>query len=160
MKLSIQNQAIVDAFDEGLWVDSEGNIFGKSGKQLSGYIDEQGYRCVTLNKAYGRTSIRTHRLIAYSLYGDAMFEGGMLIRHLDDNKLNNHPSNLFIGTASENARDRMFRGKLHANQVKVIYNSALGPQDLARIFNVTTSTIYDIRNGKTWSDITNHKVAQ
>lgn len=157
MRLGIQNQAIVDAFNNGLTVNvKNGKVFGKSGKELLPYVNRRGYRVITLDTKNGRSAIKLHRIVAYALYGNDMFENNMVVRHLDDNLENNHPTNLFLGTHSENQLDRMKRFKLHANQVKVIYNSGLSRRELSDMFDISLNTVSRIRNGHTWSDITNH----
>ena len=48
--------------------------------------------------------------------------------------------------------------KLFPKDVLEIYNDNRSSYDeLAEIFDVTTSTIYDIKTGHTWSKVTGHK---
>ncbi len=48
---------------------------------------------------------REHRVVALLTYGHDVVRPGVLIRHLDGDKLNNSPSNLLPGTQQENSRD-------------------------------------------------------
>ena len=48
---------------------------------------------------------REHRVVALLHYGPELVKPGVLIRHLDGNKLNNVPSNLLPGTPQENSTD-------------------------------------------------------
>jgi hypothetical protein len=51
------------------------------------------------------TKIYAHRLQAYKKFGDAMFEDGIMVRHLDGNPANNSWDNIEIGTQSDNMMD-------------------------------------------------------
>lgn len=57
----------------------------------------------------GRKSLLVHRLVALAFIGPPPFDGA-LVRHLDDDPLNNHPSNLAYGTKADNARDMVRNG--------------------------------------------------
>jgi hypothetical protein len=50
--------------------------------------------------------ILVHRLVAYQKFGDQIFDPGLVVRHLDGNQRNNCPSNLEMGTMSQNMLDR------------------------------------------------------
>jgi hypothetical protein len=52
---------------------------------------------------------RLHRAIAEVVYGPIPADA--VVRHLDDDKLNNHPSNLAIGTHTDNMRDASRNGR-------------------------------------------------
>lgn len=49
------------------------------------------------------------------------------------------------------------RGKLNAEGALKIYKSRLPHVELARRFNVHHTTISNIKNGVTWSNVTGHK---
>ncbi len=51
------------------------------------------------------TFIPVHKFVAYKKYGDRAFENGIMIRHLDNNHLNNADDNIALGTAYDNAMD-------------------------------------------------------
>lgn len=48
-----------------------------------------------------------HRVVAFRKYGEIVFEKGIMVRHLDGNKLNNTPNNLAIGYNQDNVNDHM-----------------------------------------------------
>jgi len=48
-----------------------------------------------------------HRLVALKTYGPSAAIPGIVVRHIDGNKVNNNPSNLILGTQSDNARDHV-----------------------------------------------------
>ncbi len=62
-----------------------------------------GFRTVWDNK---RVWVKVHRLQAYQLFGDKIFEPGVVVRHLDSDTKNNSLSNIAIGTYKDNHMDR------------------------------------------------------
>ena len=58
-------------------------------------------------KVDGRVrNVEVHRIAAYQLYGEKIFQDGIEVRHLDGNHGNNVPDNLALGTPSQNSMDR------------------------------------------------------
>lgn len=51
--------------------------------------------------------IQEHRVVAFNKFGLVALSGGVIIRHLDGNKLNNSPENLALGTHQDNKDDHM-----------------------------------------------------
>ena len=73
--------------------------------------DNQGYLRVTLMHASGERQQRgVHQIVARAFLG-RMPRGATLVRHLDDNKANNHVSNLAYGTVADNLGDRRRNGR-------------------------------------------------
>jgi hypothetical protein len=54
---------------------------------------------------------RVHQLVAEAFHGSR--PDGLVIRHLDGDKMNNRATNLRYGTSSENAQDRLEHGRHH-----------------------------------------------
>lgn len=86
---------------------------------------------------------------------------GLEACHNDNNKLNNRLSNLRYGTRSSNQMDRVVHGtsnrgerhslaKLTRAQVKAIRLSDKPASELAVRYDVTESTIGDVRRRKSW----------
>jgi hypothetical protein len=69
-------------------------------KVLKGKINNKGYRCYNIDEI----SYRCHYLVIFSFTGQR--PNGMLIDHIDRDKLNNHISNLRYVTPKENSRNR------------------------------------------------------
>lgn len=65
-----------------------------------------GYNRFTFGPKCNRLTIRTHRLQAFQSFGDAIYQEGIVCRHLDGNPLNNAASNIALGTQSDNMMDR------------------------------------------------------
>ncbi len=107
-----------------------------------------------------------HKLAAYQKYGEAAFEEGIVVRHLDNNSLNNELDNIAIGSQSDNMMDRPVeerkRHALHAwdgrrhftdEQIKMIRSSSQSGKSLARDLGVAKTIIHDIRNLKTYRHV-------
>lgn len=78
-------------------------------KILRGGMTKDGYPRVWLTRNNRRTEYRVSRLVCAAWHGPC--PEGMECRHLDDNKLNNTPSNLRWGTRSENTYDKVRNGR-------------------------------------------------
>ena len=82
------------------------NLKGKELKQSKG---KRGYFYVVLTKERKEKTFTIHRLVALAFIGEPPFPGADC-RHWDDNKENNHVSNLRWGTRSDNAQDSIRNG--------------------------------------------------
>lgn len=88
---------------KGYYVDQDGNAFGPRG-QLRPWLNARRYLWFTfrgVNNELMRSQV--HRQQAFQLYGKAIYDSGIVVRHLDGNKLNNCASNIAIGTYSQNS---------------------------------------------------------
>jgi hypothetical protein len=84
---------------------------GKDVTRLDGMLIAQrasasGYQVFTFGTKKARKKCQTHRLQAWQKFGEKMYEGGIVCRHLDGDSQNNHWDNIAIGTQSENMLDR------------------------------------------------------
>lgn len=100
---------MVYAFEKGYSVDENGNVFYKN-KKRSLNLSKRGYYNFTVRLKQPNckdvlTRVFVHRLQAYQIYKELMFVEGVEVRHLDNNKQNNSPLNIGIGTHSENMLD-------------------------------------------------------
>lgn len=68
------------------------------------------YPYVTLSNEFVRKQIAIHKIVAELFIGPC--PEGQLVRHLDDNRENNHVSNLTYGTYSDNTQDAIRNGKI------------------------------------------------
>ena len=79
----------------------------------------QGYPCVNLSNNLVNKRFAIHRVIAELFIGPR--PDGQMVRHLDDDKENNHASNLAYGTHLDNVADatrngRMAKGDKHGSK--------------------------------------------
>ena len=91
-------------------VGEDGTIIGPSGKILKWSADQ--YPRVSLYPASVKGYV--HIMVAETYLGPKPFAKAMVL-HRDDDKQNNHHSNLKWGTATENNNDR-YRNKALASQ--------------------------------------------
>lgn len=69
-------------------------------KELKGSIQNRGYRYIQLNRNKKRINFLFHQQVAYHFIGER--PEGLVIDHIDRNKLNNHIDNLRYITFTEN----------------------------------------------------------
>lgn len=117
----------------------------------------KGYMAYHLQKK----SYKAHILVLLAFVGSR--PEGMVGRHLDDNHLNNHLSNLAWGTRKENGRDsvlnnRLPQTKLTEAQAQEVINAI--PMwrkgmavEFAAKFGVKRETISHIRHRRTWTHL-------
>lgn len=127
-----------------------------------GALDRDGYGRMRVG---GRKTLRAHRLAWEIETGRP--PGSLLVCHHCDNPPCVNPAHLFLGTARDNNRDRVQKGrpngspgesngvsKLTASQVHEIANlyctGRFRQQDLAEMFGVSKSAIQLILSGKNW----------
>lgn len=99
-------EAIRRALRERYRVDEEtGEIFGPKGRLAIAKRGSQRYPTVSLSLVGEKQVVApAHKVVAYALYGEDAFS--QVVRHLDDNSLNLHPSNIALGTHADNNRDK------------------------------------------------------
>lgn len=84
-----------------LIVNEDDVVFlGKTGKILTQRIDSFGYKCISVEAIGISKNQRVHKIVAKMCVANP--EGYALVMHMDDNKLNCHPSNLRWGTSQQN----------------------------------------------------------
>ena len=103
--LSPKQHAIVRAHEQGYRIKNnqcynpKGNPIGWLEKNPGPYMK---FDFVCAGKRY---KIKFHQLLAYQLYNVDSFAKGIVIRHKDDDSLNNHDDNIILGTVRENSYD-------------------------------------------------------
>lgn len=119
------NRAIVHLYakgyrvgEDGLMRNPKGNVVGT--KLADGY---HGY-CYKYDGIY--RLIYIHRMAMFQKVGVSLFQEGLVVRHLDDDKSNNRITNLALGTRKENARDMKRNGiKAGREKAKMIDKQAI-----------------------------------
>ncbi len=95
-----------EAFMLGYRLTENGDgVISPSGKPLAVFSAKGGYLIVWFGPKIARKNIRLHRFQAWLKYGDAIYQEGIVCRHLDGNPKNNAPDNIALGSASENMMD-------------------------------------------------------
>lgn len=118
---------------KGYYVDADGKAFGPNG-MLRPYGGSDGYARFTVRDDTNRClKVKVHRMQAFQQYGQAIYEPGIVVRHLDGNKFNNSGSNIAIGTYSDNSFDRPMEHRVAHARVATSYVRKLSDDDVARM---------------------------
>lgn len=135
-------------------------------KLLSQYKNR--YLNVTLIKDKKRFLVGAHRVIATTFVENP--NNKPYVNHKDGNRYNNNVVNLEWVTAKENSEHAISTGlhkikgiehpnnKLSEEQVLFIFNSTLKCEELSKIFQVTSGTCANIKNGRLWSHLTKKEI--
>lgn len=143
----------------------------RKGQIMSPYIDQDGYKRITLTTSRKRKHYYVHRLVAEAFIENPI--GYEQINHKDENKLNNHTDNLEwcdvkyninYGKRNEKAGislggENHYQHKLTNNIVRYIRENYIandpiyGQSALGRRFGVAQSVIRNAIIGKTWKHI-------
>ncbi len=125
-----------------------------------------GYPFVSAVLHGARKSATVHVLVCHAFHGPK--PNGWCTRHLDGDKINNHPSNLKWGTFAENEADKRRHGtaaigekqgsaKLTDEAVRIIRASIpfglWNTVDAAKVFGVSPSRICSVAKGIGWNHI-------
>lgn len=102
MELSRENRTLLKAHEKGYRI-VDGVIMSSKGdgKTVKATLNKGRY--FKFSTTEGRVKI--HKLVAFQKFGNAMFEEGIMVRHLDGDGFNNLPDNIALGTCQDNADD-------------------------------------------------------
>jgi hypothetical protein len=147
-------------------VSNHGRIQSKASgdwKEMTLTIKDTGYPNASLRHDGKQKKVTIHILVAMLFLGER--PDGLVINHIDGNKLNNCVWNLEYVTAAENNRHAQIMGlnctkeemnpmaKLNKIQVEEILQSKEPQSVIARRMNVCQQTISLIRSGKRWKGL-------
>lgn len=154
-----------DVEDTQYKVSTFGRIIGIQGRIIQLSKDGCGYLHFRLYKNNVGKPVKVHRLVAKAFIENV--ENKPQVNHIDGNKLNNYASNLEWATGRENIAHAVRTGLIHMGEAHT--GSVLTEHDIARIFslefqnksneeiakifNVHSSTIYGVRKGRTWKSL-------
>ena len=150
-------------------IDTDGSVYSNRTaklKMLKHKIIGNGYPGVTLTDSHGKArNLTVHRLLATTFISNP--ENLPVVRHLNDNKLDNRLENLAWGTHQENSGDAIINGvmprgeknhksKLEEDDVRLIRDlSGIGVsrKTIAKHLGVTTGAIHSVISGKAWRQV-------
>lgn len=157
--MGTRSEAVVQAYNKGYRVNEDGSVISHKGVDRKTRITfRRSYKLLTFNVSIGRSKVPVpvHRLVAYQKFKEEMLKPGVVVRHIDGNSLNNKPSNIAIGTVSENALDipkidRIKRARAAGLarslpecvwlEIELYHVSGVGYKKLAKQYNVSLSTL-------------------
>lgn len=121
IKLDYKTYRQIPGFHNYL-ISEDGDVYSKPRKKfIAVALNWAGYKVVTITDDNGfRAPRKVHRLVYRTYIGP--FEDGKVIDHKDNNKLNNHYSNLQQITPSENSSKSFISGK---NKEKVVWTKLM-----------------------------------
>lgn len=125
----------------------------------------QGYAKIK----FKQKMIGLHQIISFLKYGKENI--GLVVNHIDGNKLNNNPNNLEIVTQKDNAIHAYKlglrvpykpKGTEHTNsiltdddvrKIRLLLASDMLIKDIAKIYNIHYSVISKIKSGERWKHV-------
>lgn len=128
-----------------------------------------GYHVVSVHNQTSRRQCKVHCLVLIAFIGSR--PAGMIGLHADDNKDNNHLSNLRWGSHKDNAADRAInsiycgakKGRLHhfakltdddIREIRRLRSIGMFYNDIGKQFGVAMTLAWKICNGKNWQHVT------
>ncbi|HRF69797.1 MAG TPA: NUMOD4 domain-containing protein [Candidatus Pelethenecus sp.] len=153
---------------EGLYLVSNlGKVYSlRRNKVYKEFIEKNGYNRISVIKNGVRKKELVHRLVAKTFIPNP--QGKLCVNHKDNNRSNNKVDNLEWVTQKENIQhavaQKRFKGrfiigesnplsKLTVSDVLQIRKSKLTQKKLASLFNVSQTTISDIKIRDTWKHV-------
>lgn len=92
-------------FDLGFRVNDIGEVFTPNKKKRKLSFGCQKYYVFSVRIYDKPQSVLVYRLQAYQKFGDKIYQKGIVVRHLNNNPLDNSWDNIEIGTYSDNLYD-------------------------------------------------------
>lgn len=154
---------------EGLYEISNHGRFAslrKDGRFFRKLNEKTHYLSASVKSLNGGTQkcFYIHTLVAQVFIGPR--PDGLVVRHLDGNRYNNHVSNLAYGTNSQNVADAVKHGTYKgsnngrsvvnengAKAIKFLSENGVSKKLLAEAFGVCLGTIYATTSNRNWKDI-------
>lgn len=142
--------------ERGYTITKDGIVFNPKGKEV-GMIYNQGYIKVSIRVNKKTVHFLAHRLQAFKKYGNELFVKGIVVRHLNGNKLDNSWENIAIGTNSDNMMDipketriqravhaASFKKKYDNKAIIEFYNSCKSYKKTMEKFTIPKGTLHRI----------------
>lgn len=131
--MNIMQKALLCAKRKGYVADAEGNVW-LNGKKVNLHFNKHGYYIFTIRDDRDKlVPIRVHQLQAYQKYNTLLFLPNTVVRHLDNNKLNNRADNICIGTMRDNIMDNPEEKRLEYAINASRHNSAFTDDQLREL---------------------------
>jgi len=106
-------------------------------------INNKRYPQISFKYKGKKLYVRMHRLAAYCFYGDAMYDAGIVVRHLNDIKTDLRRVNIKLGTQKQNIEDMSPLSIKEANKKRRKFNLENGVKP-PRTYKISDSEIPSI----------------
>jgi hypothetical protein len=107
-KMNNTEKLIRRAYEKGYRAKEDGTIYNPKGKKIGFKVDNRNVFSYYYEDYFSQ--VRCSRFIAYQLWGDKIFEKGVVVRHLNDIKDDDRFDNLALGTQADNMADKKKNG--------------------------------------------------
>ena len=118
-------------------------------------LNDKGYFRCNLKNEGKRYDFTIHRLVALAFLPNE--ENKPFVNHKNGIKTDNRVENLEWCTQAENithaVKNRLVKTKLTDEQAKEIFNSQLSHRKLAKLYNITSSIVWRIKNKKAYKHL-------
>lgn len=154
---------VLEAYERGYRLDKNGNLFNPNGDRIYGYVSHKGYVLFGIRINNISKNLPVHRLQAYQKFRDKIFEPGIVVRHLNNNKEDNSWDNIEIGTYKDNSsdNDKQFiksvmrevgiNNRVHDyDSVLECRESGMSYGEISKKFGISKSEVYYICNRKSY----------
>jgi hypothetical protein len=102
----VKNKNIIPlAIERGYHFDGDNNLIGVRGKTILPRLSQKGYPRFNIKEGTKYKTVYVHKLKAYFLFGNKIFEKGIEIRHLNGIKTDWSDKNITLGSTTENRYD-------------------------------------------------------
>ena len=123
--------------DKGYKFDTDGNVISPFSRCRKYRVSNKSkYIHVGFKHEGKHIRVLAHRLQAYIKYGDAIYEKGIVVRHLDGNPRNNRYENIGIGTCLDNWNDYLKHEKIKHDRFKLLCESSRGTYSFVNLAGV------------------------
>lgn len=120
-----------------------------------------GYGVIQLTvPEIGTGTVDTHRL-SWRIWNGQIPKGTFYVNHHCDVRRCINPAHLYLGTPEENAQDRVIRNRSNQSNltpedvkaIRIAYAKGELAKDLAKEYQISTRSISDIVNKRTWKHV-------
>ena len=151
------------------FADKAGNVWStkmsKEPRKLKMRLARNGYGIYWFRKEGKTIAVVAHRVVASAFWGE--IPKGIEVNHKDLNKANNSLENLELITRSENYKHAVSNGAMKYGEkhpmaklsntdvieIRRLLSLNIKQADIAKQFNVSQSTIYQINSGLHWAHV-------